>query len=184
MNLDDVKNALPEYAKDLKLNLSSVLDPAGAPGLSEAQIAGTALASALAARSPALAGALRAWAAGRADEATLRAAGAAAAIMGMNNIYYRAVHLMENTAYGAMPARLRMTVIANPGVPATDFELYSLAASAVNGCGACLDAHEKQLRRHGVGEDAVHSALRIAAVVHAVAAVLDSDQAETLSKAA
>jgi lipoyl-dependent peroxiredoxin subunit D len=68
--------------------------------------------------------------------------------------------------YAAMPARLRMNVIANPGVPKADFELWSLAVSAVNGCGACIDAHDQVLRK------AIQQAARIAAVIHAVAATL------------
>jgi alkyl hydroperoxide reductase subunit D len=101
----------------------------------------------------------------------------------MNNIYYRSLHLMSNTDYAKMPARLRMNVIANPGIDTADFELYSLAASAVNGCGACLDAHERQLTQHGFSAQGVHSAVRIAAVIHAAAVTLEYSQ-QPLSEAA
>jgi lipoyl-dependent peroxiredoxin subunit D len=100
------------------------------------------------------------------------AAKTAAAIMGMNNIYYRFVHLSSNAAYQTMPARLRMNAIANPGVDKTDFELWSLAVSAINGCGMCIDAHEKVLRDAAVEPAAIQQAVRVAAVVHAVARTL------------
>ena len=76
-----------------------------------------------------------------------------------------------------MPARLRMNVIGNPGIDKLDFELISLAVSAVNGCGMCVLAHEKKLRQHEVSREAVQTAVRIAAVIHAVAGVLDFETA-------
>jgi len=94
--------------------------------------------------------------------------------MGMNNVYYRFVHLVENPDYAPLPARLRMNVIGNPGVAKVDFELYSLAVSAINGCGTCLAAHDKVVRKAGVTAEGVQSAVRIAAVVHGVAIALES----------
>ena len=49
-----------------------------------------------------------------------------------------------------------MSVIGNPGVPKADFELWSLAVSAINGCGICIDAHEKVLREAGIETAAIH----------------------------
>jgi alkyl hydroperoxide reductase subunit D len=94
--------------------------------------------------------------------------------MGMNNVYYRFVHLVENPDYAMLPARLRMNVIGSPGVPKTDFELYSLAVSAINGCGACVASHEKVVRKSGVTAEGVQSAVRIAAVMHGIAVALES----------
>jgi len=107
------------------------------------------------------------------DEAGITGAKAAAAVMGMNNVYYRFVHLVGDADYQTMPARLRMNVMANPGIDKLDFELYSLAVSAVNGCGLCIESHEKLLRKHEVSREAIQSAVRIAAVIHAVARVLE-----------
>ena len=101
----------------------------------------------------------------------------AAAIMGMNNVYYRALHLMKNQEYTTIPARLRMNVLANPGVEKMDFELWATAVSAINGCGGCLDAHEGVLRKHGVPATQVQAALRIAAVVHAASRIVASETA-------
>ena len=176
-SLDNIRDALPGYARDLQLNLGSVLTPAGAPGLTERQIWAVALASAAASRNPGFTAELQALAAQHLDAAHVNAAHAAAAIMGMNNVYYRFLHLVEDAEYGKLPARLRMNVLANPGIAKADFELLSLAVSAVNGCGSCIASHERVLRRHGLEREAVQSAVRIAAVVHAVARVLEGTDA-------
>jgi len=171
--LDAIRDAIPDYARDLKLNLGAVLATTGAPGLNEKQIWAVAVASAIASRNVGFAKQIEALAAGKLDEAYLNASKAAAAIMGMNNIYYRFLHLVEDPEYAQMPARLRMNVIGNPGIDKLDFELLSLAVSAVNGCGMCIVAHEKQLRKHEVSREAIQSAVRIAATIHAVAGVLE-----------
>ena len=182
--LDTIRDALPDYARDLKLNLGSVLTPGGAPGLSEAQIWAVAVSSALASRNVALVRGIETLAAPHLDAAAINAARAAAAVMGMNNIYYRFVHLVGDEEYQRLPARLRMNVIANPGIGRVDFELCSLAVSAINGCGACVSSHERQLREHGVSREAVQSAVRIASVVHAVAGVLEHESGRGGSQAA
>ncbi len=170
--MEALGNRIPDYARDLRLNLATVLTPQGAPGLSEAQLWMTALASALAARNGELTRAVEAEAGARLAPESIAAARAAAAIMGMNNVYYRFLHLVGDEEYAKLPARLRMNVIGNPGVPKVDFELASLAVSAINGCGQCVAAHERTLRRHDVGREAVQSAVRIASVLHAVAGVV------------
>jgi alkyl hydroperoxide reductase subunit D len=90
----------------------------------------------------------------------------------MNNVYYRFTHLVGGD-YATLPARLRMNVMAQPGVAKVDFELYSLVVSAVNGCGMCMESHERALRVAGLSIEQVQASVRIAAVVHAVAATLD-----------
>lgn len=176
MNLEAVRDGIPDYAKDLKLNLGSVLTTQGAPGLGEKQIWSVALACAIASRNNAFTRDIEALARARLDDADVTGARAAAAIMGMNNVYYRFLHLAGDSEYQAMPARLRMNVIGNPGIDPLDFELLSLAVSAVNGCGLCIMSHEKKLRAHGVTRESIQSAVRIAAVIHAVAGVLESIQ--------
>src|SRR5665213_1119089 len=172
-SLDTIRDSLPDYARDLRLNLGSVLTTTGAPGLTERQIWAVAIAAAIASRHSPLARDFEALAAAHLSPADLNAARAAAAVMGMNNIYYRFLHLVKDAAYQQMPARLRMNVLANPGVETADFELLSLAVSAINGCGTCVASHERQLRQHGLSREAVQSAVRIAATVHAVAGVLE-----------
>ncbi|HEY0939157.1 MAG TPA: carboxymuconolactone decarboxylase family protein [Steroidobacter sp.] len=173
MSLETIRDQLPDYARDLKLNIGSVLTPQGAPGLSEKQIAAVALSTAIAARNPQFTQAIEAWAKAYLDDAYVNGARAAAAIMGMNNIYYRFLHLVEDGEYSTMPARLRMNIIGNPGIDKLDFELLSLAVSAVNGCGMCITSHEKKLREGGISREQIQSAVRIASVIHAVAGVLE-----------
>jgi len=182
--LDNLRDALPGYARDLQLNLGAVLTPAGAPGLSERQIWAVALATAAASRNPGFSRDLQSLAVKHLDAAHVSAAHAAAAIMGMNNVYYRFLHLVEDEEYGKLPARLRMNVIGTPGIAKADFELLALAVSAVNGCGSCVASHERQLRAHGLTREAVQSAVRIAATVHAVARVLENARGERLERAA
>ena len=174
MSLDTLRETLPAYAKDLSLNLSSL---AAETVLNEQQKWGVFLASAHAVGVAPVVKAVESAASAALSPETVSAAKAAAAIMGMNNVYYRALHLMRNHEYRTLPARLRMNVIANPGVDKIDFELWCLAVSAINGCGMCLDAHEEELRKAGVPTQAIQTALRIAAVVHAVSQTLRGDLA-------
>ena len=157
MSLETLRAALPAYAKDINLNLSSL---AAETVLIVQQKWGAFLASAYAVGVPAVVKAIEAEASanGLSEEAA-NAAKAAAAIMGMNNVYYRALHLLHNQEYRTIPARLRMNIIANPGVEKIDFELWCTAVSAINGCGMCLDSHEAELKKHGVPVD-LRDALR------------------------
>jgi alkyl hydroperoxide reductase subunit D len=184
MSIEAWRDALPDYARDLKLNLGSVLTAQGAPGLNEKQIWSIALASAIAARNTRFARDIEAQARSHIAAVEVEGAKAAAAIMGMNNIYYRFLHLVEDGEYQSMPARLRMNVIANHGIDKLDFELISLAVSAVNGCGLCVTSHEKKLRSHEVSREAIQSAVRIAATIHAVAVTLEYEQGAPAAAAA
>jgi alkyl hydroperoxide reductase subunit D len=174
MTLEQLREAIPEYAKDLKLNLSSALRQTE---LTEQQLWGTVVASAFASHNAALYAAVLHDAAEHLDETALNAAKSSAALMGMNNIYYRFVHLSSNENYATMRAGLRMNAIRTHGVSQVNFELWSLAVSAINGCGSCIDSHEKVVREKGLSEGAVQAAVRIASILHAVARVLDAEQA-------
>jgi alkyl hydroperoxide reductase subunit D len=156
----------------LKLNLSSLLQQ---PELTKQQIWGTAVASAMTARNQPLLQAITARATEHLSAQALDAARAAAAIMGMNNVYYRFLHLAENKKYTTIPARLRMNVIRSHGIEPVDFELFCIAASAINGCGACVDSHERVVREKGTGEDVILGCVRIASMIHGLATVLDAN---------
>jgi alkyl hydroperoxide reductase subunit D len=173
MSIEALKSRIPEYAKDLKLNLGSL---ATEPSLSTQQRAGTFVAAALASRNAEVSAAIVAEFGPQLSAEALSAAKASAAIMGMNNVYYRFTHNVGGD-YPNLPAKLRMNVMARPGVEKADFELWSLAVSAVNGCGMCMESHEKVVRHAGLTQEQVQAAVRIAAVVHAVAAVLDGEDA-------
>jgi len=172
--MKSLRDRIPDYAKDLRLNLDAL---AKVESLTPSQLWGVMLASALAARNDELVRAVAEEARPHLSEAAVGAARTAAALMGMNNVYYRFQHLVSNAEYGSLPARLRMQAIANPGVERVDFELACLAVSAIHGCGKCMDSHEHELRKRGTSALAVQDAVRVAAVLHAVAGVLDGERA-------
>jgi alkyl hydroperoxide reductase subunit D len=181
MTLNDLLETAPAYARDLKLNLSSLLTQTE---LTEQQTWGTVVASAIAARNDEITRAAFSDAAGHLSQQSLEAAKGAAAIMGMNNVYYRFLHLTSNEKYKTIPARLRMNILRSHGVDPVDFELWCTAVSAVNGCGACVDSHEKTLREKGVHEETIVAAVRIAAVIHGLASVLEAEKASAATVAA
>jgi lipoyl-dependent peroxiredoxin subunit D len=168
MSLRQFADALPDFAKDLRLNLSSLLSD---QTLGDQRKYGLLLACAHGSGYKPIVEAAEAEAAGRLSPEAANAARAAAAVMAMNNVYYRFVHLASNPEYATLPARLRMNVIGAPGVEKDDFELFSLAVSAMNGCGMCIDSHERVLQQHKVKSETIQTAVRIAAVVKAVATV-------------
>lgn len=174
MSLETLKDHLPDYAKDIRLNLSSLVRETA---LDDQKKYGCFLASAWAAGNDTLIRAVLGEVEGKLSPEAVSAAKAAAAVMGMNNVYYRFVHLASSKDYKTLPARLRMNVIANPGVDKADFELWSLAVSAINGCGMCIDAHEAELKQHGVTSDQIQAAVRIASVVSAAAAIISAEAA-------
>lgn len=171
MSVNDLARTLPDYAKDLRLNVSSLLTE---QLLTDQQKYGTIVACAYACGYAPLIAAAETEAAAKLSEAALTSAKAAASIMAMNNVYYRFVHLASNPEYATRPAKLRMNVIGSPGIEKADFELYCLAVSAINGCGMCIDAHEKVLLAAGVSIDSIQAAVRIAAVLHGVARTLQA----------
>jgi alkyl hydroperoxide reductase subunit D len=174
MSIDTLQSLIPAYAKDLSSNLTNLL---AETLLSDQQKWGTFLSCAHAIGVPAVVQNIEAAAADVLAPEAMTAAKAAAAIMGLNNVYFRALHLMQNKEYEKMRAGLRMNILANPGVDKVDFELWSLAVSAVNACGLCMDSHEKVLRNHDVTAVQIQAALRIASTVNAISAVICAEAA-------
>lgn len=166
--MEQLLSSIPDYAKDLKLNLQTVIKQ---PELTKQQAWGTVVASAIASRNPVVITALLEEASEHLEPAAMEGAKGAAAVMGMNNVFYRFQHLSEHEKYNTMPARLRMNIMRTHGSDPVDFELWCLAVSAINGCGKCITSHDKTLRDKGMSEDTVMAAVRIASVVHAVAAL-------------
>jgi lipoyl-dependent peroxiredoxin subunit D len=168
VSLDAVKEALPEYAKDLKLNLGSI---ARSTELTEQQLWGALVATSAATKSQRLLREVSEDALDVLSEEAYHAALGAAAIMGMNNVFYRTKHQLDGR-YDDLRAGLRMNILANPGVAKADFELWSLAVSAINGCDQCLAAHEKELRDADVSRTVIFEAIRLASIVSGVAQAL------------
>lgn len=172
MSVENLAEMVPDYAKDLRLNLTSLFRQTE---LSETQMWGTVVACAMACRNGLLIEELLPEAATHLSAASLEAAKSAAAMMGMNNIFYRFGHLSSNSKYKDMPSRLRMNVIRTHGANPVDFELWCLAVSAINGCGVCVDSHERVVREKGMTEEAVHTAVRTASILHGLATVLEAE---------
>ena len=162
--LDAIKIAIPDVAKDIRLNLSKVLDLNQNDGLSAEQILGSALTVALTLDDKELIAGLTQEIT---DEALVNAAKLATSLMAMTNIYYRFTHLSEDSELEHLPAGLRMQGMMNPGVDRGSFEAFCLTASAINGCGLCISSHTRQLREHGFSAPAIARLGRIAAVLHA-----------------
>jgi alkyl hydroperoxide reductase subunit D len=168
--LEQLRDAIPEPARDIKLNLQSVLQPGS---LSPAQRWGVAIASAVATRNARLRDALIADARAEVSAEVVDDAMAAAALMAMNNVYYRFRHMVGKESYSQMPARLRMQRIARPATNKADFELFCLAVSAINGCEACIRSHEAVVLQGGLSEEQVHDSVRIAATINAAAVAIE-----------
>jgi alkyl hydroperoxide reductase subunit D len=165
-NLEQLKERVPDHAKDLRINLGAITS---STALAPAQAWTIAVTCATTTRVKGLIDAVEADA--PLEPAALAAARGAAAIMAMNNVYYRFVHFTGD-AYKQLPARLRMQLIGSPGIPKLDFELACLAASAIAGCESCVRAHDASARERGATTEMIQDAVRIAAVVNGVATAL------------
>lgn len=168
--IDALRATFPDEARDLKINLQNVL---GETSLSPGQAWGCALTAAYACKSQSLVRALLHDAGEKLDDRARSDAKAAHVLMGMNNVFYRSRHMLGKESYEKLPARLRMARIAQPASNKLDFELFCIAVSAVNGCEVCLKSHERVVTEGDLTETQVLDVLRIAAVMHGVAAALD-----------
>jgi alkyl hydroperoxide reductase subunit D len=177
--LQAIKDRLPPYAKDVKLNLDAVLFRGSlAPG----DALGAALAAAFAAKSPDLIRAFRDSAA--LDPKQAEAALTAASLMAMNNVWYPFVEMADDPELKTMRPELRMNAYAtHGGVDRRAFELYALAASIVGKCQFCVRSHYKLLRESGMSTQELRDVGRIAAVVAATAQALDNAEASIAATA-
>ncbi len=173
MPLQQIRSQLGNYAKDTNLNLSTILNEDGASDLHINQIYAIALACSYTTKNKTLIEALEAETHDKILQEEKLAAKSASVIMAMNNIFYRFNHLVSDKNFMKLPVKLQMNVIAKPGIAKVDYELYCLAISAITGCGACIDAHVHILTTAGKSKTAIHSAIRIAAVINATAQALE-----------
>ncbi len=166
-----IKDRIPDYAKDIRLNLDAVL---GRSSLEPHHAAGAALAAAFAARSRPVIDAIRN--ANALDATQAQAALTAAALMGMNNVWYPYVEMAADADLKTMRSELRMNAYAaHGGVDRPSFELYALAASIVGKCEFCVQSHYKLLRESGFTTQQLRDVGRIAAVVNAAAKVIATE---------
>ena len=171
MSIENLKSGLPEFAKDLKLNLGSL---ARSTELSEQQLWGTFLATAAATRSSTVLSEIADEARQHLSDEAFNAALGAASIMAMNNVTYRAKEFLGDE-YTQVRMGLRMNIIANPGVDKADFELWSMAVSTINGCENCTAAHDDVIRKEGITKEQAWEAVKIAGTVAGVAQAVEID---------
>lgn len=171
-NTSALLEQLSQEAADLVANAQRVL---GGESLNSVQTWGSALTAAYFIRQPELTAAILAdaKAAGLSEE-HLSDAKAAAALMGMNTVYFRFRHVMHNDAYNQKAFNLRMTRMQKVATDQTHFELYSIGPAALAGCELCLKAHEAAVKKGGLNEDNVHDAVRIASVLNGIAVALET----------
>jgi len=169
-SFDTLREALPDYARDIKINLGNVLTPGV---LNLAQCYGVAIASARAVKHPVLEHALIAAAheAG-VEQGVIDDALAAAVLMAMNNVAFRFRHKAAKEDYKDRPLRLRMQRINAPTSTKANLELFSLAVSTINFCESCVNSHEEAVHQHGMTLDHVMDAVRIAATIAGAAVAL------------
>ena len=172
MSIESLQDQIKDFAKDIRVNIANVLSPDGHSGLTPQQAHLLALASAYATQSRETVDALVEISQSVLSDADREGAREAAAIMAMNNVYYRTMHMFSDEEFAKGPARLRMTIIGKPSVAKLDFELASLAVSAIGGCKGCVVSHAHEAEKQGITKDGIRSAIRIAAVVQAVARAL------------
>ena len=169
--LNALKERIPDYAKDIRLNLDAVLQRSS---LEAADALGAGLAAAYAARSKTLVDAIRT--SGQLNEADVNAALSAAALMGMNNVYYPYVEMADDPDLKSQRPELRMNAYAtHGGVDKNRFELFALAASIVGKCHFCVQSHYKLLKEGGVSAQQLRDVGRIAAVIVAAAQALHGE---------
>ena len=172
MSIENLKAAVPEFAKDLKLNLGSI---SRTTVLDDEQLWGTLLACAAATRNGTVLAEVAAEAADNLSAEAYQAALGAASIMGMNNVFYRGRHFLGGS-YDDLRPGLRMNIIGNPGVPKPTFELWCFAVSAINGCSDCVASHEQVVREAGISRETVLEALKVGAILAGVAQALTAAQ--------
>ena len=167
--LDALKERIPDYAKDIRLNLDATIARSSLPA---EDALGVALASAFAANSKPLIDAFKA----AAPQAEAQAALTAAALMGMNNVWYPFIEMADDADLKTVRPELRMNAYATSGgVEKKKFEAYALAASIVGKCHFCLKSHAELLKKEGYTTQQLRDIGRIAAVVNATAQVLAAE---------
>jgi alkyl hydroperoxide reductase subunit D len=166
--LSSIKELIPDYAKDIRLNFDGTIARSSLAGN---DAVGVALAAAFAAKSRKIIDIISA--SGGLSEEEKNAVLTASALMGMNNVWYPYVEMTEDADLKSQPAGLRMNAYAtNGGVDKRRFEMYALAASIIGKCQFCIKSHFDLLKKEGMTSQQLRDVGRIAAVVNAAAQVI------------
>tara|TARA_Y100000991_G_C21932886_1_gene331662 strand:- start:283 stop:816 length:534 start_codon:yes stop_codon:yes gene_type:complete len=169
MGIETLKSSLGAFAKDNKLNLSSMLSQANYGGLDQKLVWGVALACSYSLEDKSLQEALEQDAKDKDlfTEKDINGIKTAVSLMAMTNVYYRFLHLADDKDISSMPAGLRMNTMLNPGIDRLSFEVYSLAVSVLNGCGKCIKAHILTLEKEGLSKQAIQAVAKITSIINA-----------------
>ena len=166
--LNSIKALIPDYAKDIRLNIDGTIARSSLEGN---DAVGVALAAAFAAKSRKIIDIIQASGALSAEEGN--AVLTASALMGMNNIWYPYIEMADDADLKTQPAQLRMNAYAtNGGVDKRRFEMYALSASIVGKCHFCVKSHFELLKKEGMSSTQLRDVGRIAAVINAAAQVI------------
>lgn len=163
-----IKNLIPDYAKDIRLNLDSTIARSSLEGNDAVAVA---LAAAFASKSKPIVDAIKQ--AGILDSTELEAGRTAASLMAMNNVWYPYLEMADDAELKTQAAQLRMNAYAtHGGVDKRRFEMYALAASIVGKCHFCVKSHYQLLRQEGMSTLQLRDVGRIAAVINAAAQII------------
>ncbi len=164
--MEQFLESLPSFAADIKLNSKALME---SKILSKKQVSLIFLACTFGSKNKALFDVFQSYYSDL-NQAEVEGAQIASTIMSMTNVYYRFTHLVSNKEYEKLPAGLRMNKMApmSHGLDPIDFELCSIAVSALNGCGMCIDSHERKLKKENVESVWIQEAVKIAAVVNSL----------------
>lgn len=171
ISLEKLAAADSRFIKDLKLNVSSMLN---STNLNKKEAYLLALSVAVNEKHTVLIDAFDALARKEgATDAEIAEIHACTALMNTNNVFYRFRHYMHNVEYyNNQPAGLRMSIMMNPVLGKEFFELMSLTVSALNGCERCVTSHEASVKQHGASEQRIYDAIRLVAVIKSLSVVL------------
>lgn len=169
MWVDQLKESIPDYAKDIKLNLDSVInrssiDPEEAKYLSVSAAFATGNNK------------LLTFILANADNIVERdAALSAASLMAQNNIWYPYIEMAGDRDLKGLPAQLRMNaILGHGGTTKAKFEAYSLVASIIGKCHFCVKAHYDTLKQEGYSVEQLRDIGRIASTINAISKILNS----------
>jgi lipoyl-dependent peroxiredoxin subunit D len=166
--LNSIKEMIPDYAKDIRLNIDGTIARSSLEGN---DAVGVALAAAFAAKSRPLVDAI--LASGVLSEQESTAALTASALMGMNNVWYPYVEMAGDEDLKTQPAQLRMNAYANNGgLDKRRFEMFALSASIIGKCHFCVKSHFELLKKEGMSSTQLRDVGRIAAVINAASQVI------------
>ena len=169
MNITEILVSSPEYAKDIKLNYSKILNE---NILEKKLLYGIILISSLATKDNSLKEAALEEVKEFIDDDYMNDIYGAYSLMAMNSIYYRFTHLATEFDYSSMPANLRMQFMTKHKMESTDFEMLCLAVAAIIGCGKCINAHDAVLRNNNISSQSIQTVVRVAAIINAISSII------------